>query len=260
MALSTITRRALAGALAVAAVVVMVLTAPPPADAQERLVVCVSWRSTGYTTSDEKGEEVYVIEARCSGWMDFTTGVSTTVPKDDGTSGAFSGELGRGDKEYCDYLKREAGRLRQQIATAQDRIGQARADLASHAAKAGADYAEVLRTRGELDQARREYDDARRYYAAHNDTEIERELRAGVVVTVQLGINPWGVGARALQDASDGLARAEQSHRTAWDLWRLQSNPDFQAAQRLVDYYTDLIDNGPRQLEDLQREINQSCP
>jgi hypothetical protein len=261
MSLPIITRRALVGLLAVVGLVVMVLTAPPPVEAQEREVVCVSWRSTGYTTTDEKGEELYVIEARCTGWMDFGTGVSVTVPpKDDGTGGGLNGELGRGDKALCDYLKREAGRLRQQIATAQQRIGQARADLASYAAKAGTDYAEVQRTRAELDQARREYDDAKRYYEANNDTEVERELRSGVVVAVQLGINPWGVGARELQEASDGLARAQQNHARAWDQWRLQSDPDFQAAQRLVDYYTDLVDNGPMQLEDLQREINGSCP
>jgi len=262
MPLTTRARRAAAGALALTTVGVLPILTAPGAHAQEREVVCVSWRSTGYSTTDEKGEELYVVEARCTGWMDFGTGVSTTVPKGDTTvvGGGRNGNAGSGNKEYCEWLDGEAARLRQQIAFAQQRIGQARADLASYAAKAGQDYAEVLRTRGELEQAQREYDDAKRYYEANNDTEVEREIRPGVVVTVRLRINPRGVGARQLTDASDGLGRAQQSYDKAWVQWSQHSGKDFQEAQRRVDYYQDLIDNGPMRLEDLYRERYENCP
>lgn len=256
MTLSTLTHRAVAGALTAAALVAVPVGLAAPADAMERVTVCDSWQTTGYATSDDKGNDVYVVESRCDGWLDLTTGEPADAPP----TAEGGGFLDLADKDYCDYLRREAESLRQHIASAGQHVAQARATLDEYAAKADADYAEVERSRAALEQAERSYEDAKRYYEANNDTEVEREVRSGVVITVRLAINPRGVGARELTAAADRLDRARQSYDDARARWSGQSDPAFQSAQRVYDYYADLVANGPARLEDLQRELHENCP
>jgi hypothetical protein len=252
----TLRRRLGAALLATGLAGGLALTAPPAeALASE---VCIAWTSTGSSYIDEAGNDIYVIEARCSMWM--STGgeydeptTDHEVPKGPSPAGDESKE------EHCDFLKGELAAQRAALAWAQDGLQAAEDELDLLTYKSAADHAAYADAHEEYLRALSELENAKAQYAEETDTELEYETRNGNTVVVQLPIDPnrpWG---EVVIEAQAQLDRARAAERAAWDAWSRDSDPAAQAAQERLNEMRQVLGTAPMYVEALLRDLAQDC-
>lgn len=246
---ATLLATGLAGGIALAA---------PPADAVASQV-CVAWTSTGSSYIDDKGNDIYVIEARCSMWM--STGGDYDEPTTDHeevpTGASPSGDESKA--EHCEFLKDELAAQRAALAWAEGGLQAAEDELDRLTYKSAADHAAYVEAHDEYLRALRELENAKAHYAEESDTALEYETRNGNTVVVQLAVDPtrpWGDVVIAAQEQLD---RARAAERAAWDAWSRDTDPAAQAAQARVDEMRQVLGTAPMYLEALQRDLAQDC-
>jgi hypothetical protein len=235
----------------------MVLTAPPAqALASE---VCVAWTSTGSSHIDEAGNDIYVIEARCSMWMS-TGGDGYDEPTTDHEipKGASPG----GDEskaEHCEFLKGELEAQRAALAWAQAGLQAAQDELDLLTFKSASDHAAYVDAHEEYLRAVATLEYAKAQYAEETDTELEYETRNGNTVVVQVPVDPKRPWGEVVIEAQAQLDRVRTEERAAWDAWSRDSDPAARAAQERVDNMQQVLDTTPMYIEALQRDLAQDC-
>lgn len=253
---STLRRRLGAVLLATGLAGGVSLTAAP-AEAM-RSEVCVSWTSTGSSHIDDKGNDIYVIEARCSMWMSIGGGDDEPVKDHEGPNGASPG----GDEtkaEHCEFLKGQLAAQRRALAWARNGVQAAEDEVDRLTYQSGADHAAYVAAHEEYLRALRELENAKARYAEETDTEVEYETRNGNTVVVQLAVDPnrpWG---DVVIGAQEQLDRARAAERAAWDAWSRGSDPAAQAAQERYDAMNQVLGTAPMFIEELQRELAEDC-
>ncbi|CAN5167198.1 hypothetical protein BH09ACT12_BH09ACT12_30820 [soil metagenome] len=254
---SNLRRRLGAALLATGLVGGMVLTAAPA----EAMIsqVCIAWTSHGSGYIDRDGNDIYVIEARCSMWM--TTGGEP--PDEPGKDPKLpKGPSPDGDEtkaEHCEFLKGELAAQRAALAWARDGIQAAEDELDLLTYKSSADHAAYAAALAELKRAQGELENAKAHYQEETDTELEYETRNGNTVVVQLPVNPnrpWG---DVVIGAQEQLDRARAAERAAWDKWSRQSDPAARAAQERFNAMQQVLGTVPMQIEALQRDLARDC-
>lgn len=253
---STLRRRLGAVLLATGLAGGLSLTAMP-AEAMSSQV-CISWTSTGRGYIDDKGNDIFVIEARCSMWMSTGGGDDGPIKDHETPQGASPG----GDEskaEHCEFLKDELAAQRAALAWARDGLQKADDDLDQLNYKSASDHATYVAAHEEYLRALRELENAKAHYAAETDTELEYETRNGNTVAVQLAVDPnrpWG---DVVIGAQEQLDRARADERAAWDAWSRTSDPAAQAAQARFDEMNQVLGTAPMYLEELQRALAEDC-
>jgi len=124
---STLCRRLGAALLATGLAGGMVLMAPPA----EALASqgCVAWNSSGWNYIDSEGNDIYVVQARCSMWLS-TGGDVTDEPETDHEIPKGASPAGNESKEeHCEFLKGELAAQRAALAWAQGGLQAAEDEL-----------------------------------------------------------------------------------------------------------------------------------
>lgn len=234
----------------------MVLTAPP-AEARASQV-CVAWTSSGHGYIDSEGNDIYVIEARCSMWLSTGGEVADEPEKDHDPTGASpSGTESR--EELCEFLKRELASQRTALGWAQGGLQAAEDELELLTYKSAADHAAYAHAHEEYLRALAELENAKAHYQEETDTDLEYETRNGNTVVVQLAVDPnrpWGDVVMAAQEQLD---RARAAERAAWDAWSRGSGPDAQAAQGRLNAMNEVLRTAPMHIEAMLRELARDC-
>jgi hypothetical protein len=257
--MSTITFRAALGAtlLTTGLAGATVLTAAPPAAALASQV-CVAWTSSGHGYIDEDGNDIYVIEARCSMWMSTGGGDDEAEKDHEEVPGGASPDTE--DKvEHCEFLKEQLEAQRAALAVAEAGIQAADDEVDRLNIKAGADRAAYLAAHEEYLRALAELENAKAHYREESDTEVEYETRNGNTVVVRLAVDPnrpWGEVVIAAQEQLD---RARAAERAAWEAWSRGSSPDVQAAQADLDALRQVLATAPMHIGGLQRDLDEDC-
>lgn len=249
---STLRRRLGAALLATGLAGGMVLMAAP-AEALPS-TVCIAWTSSGSNYIDGDGNDIYVIQARCSMWM--STGGDDEPGKDDETPKGVSPD---GNEEHCEFLKDELAAQRTALAWAQGGLQAADDELDRLNYKSAVDHAAYAAAHEEYLRALRELENAKAHYREENDTELEYETRNGATVVVQLAVDPnrpWG---DVVIGAQEQLDRARAAARAAWDDWSRNSDPAAQAAQERLDAMHQVLATAPMHIEALLRELAEDC-
>lgn len=252
----TLRRRLGAALLATGLAGGMVLAAPPA----EAMIsqVCISWTSTGSSYIDDAGNDIYVIEARCSMWMTTGGGDDETI-KDHETPKGASPDGTETKEEHCDFLKRELEAQRATLAWAQDGRQAAEDELELLTYKSAADHAAYVAAHEEYLRAVEALETAKAHYQEETDTELEYETRNGNTVVVQLAVDPnrpWG---DVVIEAQAQLDRARAAERAAWDAWSRDSDPAAQAAQERLNAMLQVLGTAPMHIEALLRDLAQDC-
>ena len=234
----------------------MVLTAPPAEALGSQ--VCIAWTSTGSNYIDDAGNDIYVIEARCSMWMS-TGGGDDEPTKDHEIPDGSSPGGDESKEEHCVFLKGELEAQRAALAWAQGGLQAAEDELERQTYKSAADHAAYVAAHEEYLRALRELENAKAHYAEENGTELEYETRNGNTVVVQLAVDPnrpWG---DVVIGAQEQLDRALAAERAAWDAWSRDSDPAAQAAQERLNEMRQVLGTTPMYLETLLRDLAQDC-
>jgi hypothetical protein len=234
----------------------MVLMAPPAqALASE---VCISWTSTGSNHIDEAGNDIYVIEARCSMWM--TTGGEVDEPTTDHEVPKGASPSGDETKEeHCDFLKSELAAQRAALAWAQDGLQAAQDELDRLTYKSASDHAAYVDAHDAYLRAVATLEYVKAQYAEETDTALEYETRNGNTVVVQVPVDPKRPWGEVVIEAQAQLDRVRAEERAAWDAWSRDSDPAARAAQERVDNMQQVLDTAPMYIEALQRDLAQDC-
>lgn len=228
-----------------------------PAEAMSSQV-CISWTSTGRSYIDDKGNDIYLVEARCSLWM--TTGGGDDEPsKDHETPNGASPGGDESKEEHCDFLKDELAAQRAALAWARSGLQAAEDDLERLTYKSAADYATYVDAHEEYLRALRELENAMAQYVEETDTELEYETRNGNTVVVQLAVDPTRPWGDVVIGAQEQLDRARAAERAAWDTWSRNSDPAAQAAQLRLDAINQVLGTAPTHIEELLRDLAQDC-
>ena len=238
----------LAGGMALAA---------SPAEAM-RSEVCVAWTSSGYSYIDDMGNDIYVVEARCSMWMSTGGGDDEPVKDHEDPTGASPG-ADESNEEHCEFLKGELEAQRAALAWAGSGVQAAEDELDRLTYKSGADHAAYVAAHEEYLRALQELENAKAHYAEETDTELEYETRNGSTVVVHLAVDPnrpWGEVVIAAQEQLD---RARAAERAAWDAWSRNSDPAAQEAQERYDAMNQVLWTAPMLVEELLRDLDQDC-
>ena len=234
----------------------MVLAAPPAGARASQ--VCVAWTSSGSGYIDSEGNDIYVIEARCSMWLSTGGEVADEPEKDhDPTGVSPSGTESR--EELCEFLKRELASQRTALGWAQGGLQAAEDELELLTYKSAADHTAYAHAHEEYLRALRELENAKAHYQEGTDTDLEYETRNGNTVVVQLAVDPnrpWGDVVIAAQEQLD---RARAAERAAWDAWSRGSGPDAQAAQGRLNAMNEVLGTAPMNIEAMLRALAQDC-
>lgn len=249
-------RRLGAALLATGVVGGMAFTAPPAqALASE---VCIVWTSTGSNHIDDAGNDIYVIEARCSMWMSSGDGPDepTTdheIPK--GTSPAAD----ETKEEHCDFLKGELAAQRAALTWAQDHLQAAEDELELLTYKSAADHAAYADAHQAYLRAVLALETAKAQYAEETDTALEYETRNGNTVVTQLPVDPKRPWGEVVIEAQAQLDRVHAEEQAAWDAWSRDSDPAAQAAQERLNEMRQILGTAPMYIEALLRDLAQDC-
>jgi hypothetical protein len=249
-------RRLCAALLATGLAGAIVFTAPP---AQALIShVCVAWTSSGSNYIDDAGNDIYVVEARCSMWM--TTGGGDDEPTKDHEIPAGASPSGDDSKEaHCEFLKSQLEDQRAALAWAQDGLQAAEDAVEQLTYKSAVDHAAYADAHAEVLRAQWELENAKAHYQEETDTELEYEARNGNTVVVRLAVDPtrpWGDVDNAAQEQLD---RARAAERAAWDAWSGSSDPAVRAAQELLNAMREVLATAPMAIEAMQRDLDQDC-
>lgn len=250
-------RRLGAALLATGLVGGMVLTAPPAEALASH--VCIAWTSHGSNHIDDAGNDIYVIEARCSMWMSTGGEVADVPEKDHGLPKGPSPAGNETKAEHCEFLKGELASQRAALAWAQGGLQAAEDALELLTFKSGTDYQSYVVAHEEYLRAVGELENAKTHYQEESDTELEYETRNGNTVVVHLAVDPsrpWGDVVIAAQEQLD---RAHAAERAAWDTWSRHSGPAAQAAQEQLNAMQQVLDTVPMHIEALLRDLAQDC-
>jgi hypothetical protein len=251
-------RRLGAALLATALAAGLVLTAPPAQALTSE--VCIAWTSTGSNYIDDAGNDIYVIEARCSMWM--TTGGEGGVDEPTTDHEVPKGASPAGDdskEEHCTFLKDELAAQRAALAWAQDGLQAAEDEVEQLTFKSAADHATYVDAHEAYLRAVATLDYAKAQYAEETDTELEYETRNGNTLVTQLPVDPtrpWGDVVIEAQAQKDRLYAEE---RAAWNAWSRDSDPAAQAAQERLNRIRQVLASAPMYIEALQRDLAQDC-
>ena len=229
----------------------------PPAEALPSQV-CIAWISSGYNYINSAGDDIYVIEGRCSMWMG-TGGEVDEPPKDHETPKGASPAGDESKEEHCEFLKRELAAQRAALAWAQGGLQAAEDELEQLTYKSAADHVVYTNAHEEYLRAQHELENAKAHYQEETDTELEYETRNGNTVVVQLAVDPnrpWGDVVIAAQEQLD---RARAAERAAWDAWSRDSDPAAQAAQKSLNAMYQVLGTTPMHIEGLLRDLAQDC-
>jgi len=251
-------RRRLGAALLATGLAGGVALAAPPAEALAS-EVCIAWTSTGSNYIDDAGNDIYVIEARCSMWMS-TGGDGYDEPTTDHEVPKGASPAGDETKEeHCDFLKSELEAQRAALAWAQGGLQAAEDEVDLLTYKAAADHAAYADAHEEYLRAVLALETAMTQYAEETDTVREYETRNGNTVVVQVPVDPnrpWG---EVVIEAQAQLERVHAVERAAWDAWSRDSDPAAQAAQQRLDEMRQVLGTAPTYIEALQRDLAQDC-
>jgi len=248
---STLRRRLSAALLATGLAGGMVLTAAPAEALASQ--VCIAWTSSGWGYIDSAGNDIYVVEARCSMWL--STGGEVEPAKDDEIPDGASPDR----DEHCEFLKGELAAQHEALAWAQGGLQAAEDELELLTYKSAADHAAYADAHEEYLRALRELENAKAQYREETDTELEYETRNGNTVVVQLAVDPnrpWG---DVVIGAQEQLDRARAAERAAWDDWSRDSDPAVHAAQERLNAMQQVLGTSPMHIRGLLRDLAQDC-
>lgn len=257
---STLRRRLGTGMLAIG-LGAGVLLAAQPAEAL-RSEVCVAWTSSGYGYIDDNGNDIYVVEARCSMWMSTGDGPVDPPPGgDEGTipKGASPGGTDDPKAEHCEFLKQQLAERRAALEWAQNGVQAAEDEVDKWNFKSAVDHARYTDAHEEYVRALSTLEYVKAQYAEENDTELEVETRNGNTVAISLAVDPRKTWGEEVIEAQAQLDRARKAERAAWETWSQYSDPAAQEAQRLLDAMYQVLATAPMAIEALQRDLNQDC-
>jgi hypothetical protein len=233
-----------------------VLTAPPAEALASQ--VCIAWTSSGSNHIDDAGNDIYVMEARCSMWM--STGGGPDEPTTDHKIPQGASPAGTESKdEHCDFLKGELKAQQATLAWAQGGLQAAEDELELLTYKSAADHAAYADAHEEYLRALRVLEYAKAHYQEETDTELEYETRNGNTVVVQLAIDPFRPWGDVVIGAQEQLDRARAAERAAWDAWSRNSDPAAQAAQERLNAMRQVLGTAPMYIETLLRDLAQDC-
>lgn len=251
-------RRRIGAALLATGLAGGVALAAPPAQALGS-EVCVAWTSTGSNYIDDEGNDIYVIEARCSMWMSTGGGDDETTKDHDETPAGPSPSGDDSKAEHCEFLKSELEAQRATLDWAQGGLQAAEDELDLLTYKSAADHAAYADAHEEYLRALAALEEAKARYQEENETEVERETRNGNTVVVRLAVDPnrpWG---DVVIEAQAQLERARAAERAAWDAWSRDSDPAAQTAQAQFDAMLEVLATAPMNIEALLRDLAQDC-
>ena len=235
----------------------MLLTATPAEALASQ--VCVAWTSSGSNYIDGAGNDIYVIEARCSMWLSTGGEVADEPEKDHETPKGSSPAGNVFRDEHCDFLRGELAAQRAALAWAQSGLQAAEDELERLTFKSAVDHAAYAGAHAEYLRALRVLEDTKAHYQEETDTELEYETRNGNTVVVQLAVDPnrpWGEVVIAAQEQLD---RARAAERAAWNAWSRNSGPAAQAAQERLNAKYQVLGTAPVHIEALLRDLARTC-
>jgi hypothetical protein len=234
-----------------------VLTAAPAEALASQ--VCVAWTSSGSNYIDGDGNDIYVVQARCSMWLSTGGEITDETEKDHEIPKGASPAGNESREEHCAFLKGELAAQRAALAWAQGGIQAVADELERLTYKSAADHVAYIEAHEEYLRAVRELENAKAHYQEETDTELEYETRNGNTVVVRLAVDPSRPWGEVVVAAQEQLDRARAAERAAWDAWSRGSDPEAQAAQGQLNAMQQVLGTAPMHIEGLLRDLAQDC-